>query len=44
MGLKCPPDIAQAAMEDVLSDIEDVDVWIDDVGAFSGDSITMSIC
>ncbi len=33
--LKCSPDIAQAVMENVLSDIEDADVYIDDVGAFS---------
>jgi hypothetical protein len=37
MGLKCSPYIAQAAMENVLSDIEDTDVYIDDVGAFSSD-------
>ncbi len=37
MGLKCSPDIAQAAMENVLLDIEDADIYIDDVGAFSND-------
>jgi hypothetical protein len=37
IGLKCSPDISQAAMENVLSDIEDADIHIDDVGAFSND-------
>jgi hypothetical protein len=35
MGLKSSPDIAQAIMENVLSDIKDADVYIDDVGDFS---------
>jgi hypothetical protein len=35
MRLKCLPDIAQAEMKNVLSGIEDADVYIDDVGAFS---------
>jgi hypothetical protein len=37
MGLKCSPDIAQAIMENVLSDIEDANVIINDVGDFSSD-------
>jgi hypothetical protein len=37
MGLKCSPDIAQAIMENVLSGIKDVDIYIDDVGAFIND-------
>jgi hypothetical protein len=37
MGLKCSPDIAQPIMESVLSGIEEADVYIDDIGAFSKD-------
>jgi hypothetical protein len=37
MGLKCSLDIAQAAMENLLSDIDNANVYIDNVGAFSND-------
>ena len=37
MELECSPDIAQSIMEIVLASIDDADVYIDDVGAFSPD-------
>jgi len=37
MGLKCSPDFAQEVMEGIFSDIDDTDVYIDDVGNFSQD-------
>jgi hypothetical protein len=35
MVLECFPDITQAVMENVLSEIVDADTYINDVGAFS---------
>jgi len=35
LGLKCSPDFAQEVMENVLRDINNSDVCLDDVGAFS---------
>eukprot|EP00957_Ditylum_brightwellii_P009042 683301-Ditylum_brightwellii.AAC.1 len=35
MGLECSPDFAQTAMENVSCSIEDADVYVDNVGAFS---------
>ena len=37
MGVKQSPDIAQEIMEDVLRDIEEAEVYIDDIGIFSND-------
>jgi len=35
MGLKCSTDFVQEVMENILTDIEETDVYIDDVGIFS---------
>jgi hypothetical protein len=37
MGICQSPDIAQEAMEDLLRQFEEADVYIDDIGVFSGD-------
>ncbi|KAL7482788.1 LOW QUALITY PROTEIN: hypothetical protein ACHAW6_008457, partial [Cyclotella cf. meneghiniana] len=37
MGLKCSPDIAQSIMENVLSGMDDANVYSGDDGAFSVD-------
>ena len=35
MSLQCSPDFAQEIMENIFRDIDDAEVYIDDIGIFS---------
>jgi hypothetical protein len=35
MGLKCSPDYTQEVMENIFQDVENAEVYIDNIGAFS---------
>ena len=37
MGLKCAPDFAKQAMENLLRGIDDTELYLDNIGFFSND-------